>query len=365
MVFPKNSWYMAAFSADIGKTPLVRTVAGERLVLFRSEKGEVGILADRCAHRLYPLSRGRVVGEALRCGYHGASFTVDGRCVHIPGQDTIPNGSRVRAYPVIERHGMVWVWTGAPDNATDGSEVIGQYDYHRDSDWDSREGQMLSIACSYELMNDNIFDLSHAEFIHGSTLRSEGFLANRRGEADVPPGENTFEAQVKPNEIVYTASVLNGRIPPAFEEGYKRVYGLPEDGRLNFVMDVYFRPPSFWLAIPVVSVPGASDGRTVQHNAIIITTPETDYSCHYFHRVSKKYRPGQRPDTQFWYDQLEIAFAEDRDACEAQQANMGPSDLYDHPMVAFNGDRLSFVARKMIRARVEAERTAAALVTTP
>ena len=49
------------------------------------------------------LSLGAVEGDHLRCGYHGLTFDTKGQCVAIPGQDTIPAGARVRAYPVAEK----------------------------------------------------------------------------------------------------------------------------------------------------------------------------------------------------------------------------------------------------------------------
>ncbi len=88
-------------------------------MLFRGANGKPGALEDRCCHRAAPLSLGAVEGDHLRCGYHGLTFDTKGQCISVPGQDTVPSGARVRAYPVAERYNVVWIWMGDPARADD------------------------------------------------------------------------------------------------------------------------------------------------------------------------------------------------------------------------------------------------------
>ncbi|WP_338065697.1 Rieske 2Fe-2S domain-containing protein [Rhizorhabdus dicambivorans] len=60
------------------------TILNDRIVIWRSEPGQLHGLQDRCDHRLAPLSLGRCEGERLRCMYHGLLFEPDGRVVEIP-----------------------------------------------------------------------------------------------------------------------------------------------------------------------------------------------------------------------------------------------------------------------------------------
>ena len=76
---------------------------------------------DRCAHRGFPLSRGRVDGDRLVCGYHGCAYRADGRCVHVPTQPDVPIGMRVRTFPTLEEPPFVWIWPGAPAAAAQGT----------------------------------------------------------------------------------------------------------------------------------------------------------------------------------------------------------------------------------------------------
>ena len=113
-----NCWQVAAFSREVvGGQLFARTICDEPVVLYRSMTGAPVALEDRCAHRAAPLSMGALVGDTLRCGYHGLRFDARGRCVEIPGQTQIPPDAAIRAYPLVERFNWVWIWMGDPKRA--------------------------------------------------------------------------------------------------------------------------------------------------------------------------------------------------------------------------------------------------------
>ena len=113
-------WYPVAVSASVRKKKTHPAVfAGERIALYRGESGAVYALEDRCAHRQVPLSMGVVEGEVLRCCYHAWAYRGTGRISQIPylpkGVSRPPRG--VRAYPVREAYGLVFVFPGDPEKA--------------------------------------------------------------------------------------------------------------------------------------------------------------------------------------------------------------------------------------------------------
>src|SRR3954468_13175226 len=77
--FVHNTWYVIAESSEVGRTPLARTVLGQSIVLFRTEAGAVVALRNRCCHRSFPLSNGRLIGDIIECGYHGLQYDPTGR----------------------------------------------------------------------------------------------------------------------------------------------------------------------------------------------------------------------------------------------------------------------------------------------
>ena len=106
-----NAWHLVALSQQVRPgNRLGITVTGRSVVLFRGEQG-LGALVDRCPHRNYPLSLGRVEGAALECPYHGWRFDPSGQCVAVPGCDLPAAIGKLAATPVrvAERHGGIFV----------------------------------------------------------------------------------------------------------------------------------------------------------------------------------------------------------------------------------------------------------------
>ena len=67
----RNQWYCAAFGDELRDGPLGRVFLDEAVVMYRKADGAPVAFEDRCCHRRAPLSKGRIEGDNLRCGYHG------------------------------------------------------------------------------------------------------------------------------------------------------------------------------------------------------------------------------------------------------------------------------------------------------
>ena len=115
--YPFNCWYVAATSDEVGQDLFSRRLLGIHVMLYRLGSGEVVAMEDRCVHRAYPLSLGWRDGDRVVSGYHGMVYEPDGRLVHIPSQENVPPGVRVRTYPVYEESPFIWVWLGDPGAA--------------------------------------------------------------------------------------------------------------------------------------------------------------------------------------------------------------------------------------------------------
>ncbi len=119
-LFLRDLWYMAAQAASLKRGALRREMLlGEPVLIGRMKDGAVFALRDICPHRGVPLSAGRVMAEnTVECPYHGWRFRADGGCSLIPslvgGEPVDPAKIRVRAYPVREQDGLIWVYMAAP-----------------------------------------------------------------------------------------------------------------------------------------------------------------------------------------------------------------------------------------------------------
>lgn len=171
--YPRNAWYVAAFSREVGQTPLARTYLDTPVVLYRTDDGEAIALHDRCPHRGLPLSMGTLQGgDRLQCAYHGIQFGRDGGCALVPSQDFAPKSMSVRRYPLVEKWRWLWIWLGDEDKA-DPTLIpdhdwlgLGRPGYH------STEGFMLPLGCNYQYMHDNLIDSTHFSYLHAGLLDS-------------------------------------------------------------------------------------------------------------------------------------------------------------------------------------------------
>ncbi|MDU0202186.1 aromatic ring-hydroxylating dioxygenase subunit alpha [Paenibacillus sp. MAH-36] len=115
-VFP-TTWYAVAWSKELEKSPIKRTLLGKDLVLYRNLAGKVSAVHAYCPHRGADLSLGTCRDGQLVCPYHAWRFDTDGRCIEIPAHPNrpIPAFAHTFTYPVTERAGLLWVYPKAND----------------------------------------------------------------------------------------------------------------------------------------------------------------------------------------------------------------------------------------------------------
>lgn len=165
----RKAWHLVALSRNLKPgTPLGVTVVGTPVALFRGADG-IGALVDRCPHRNYPLSLGRVHQGALECPYHGWRFDGAGRCVAVPGC-VLDGGDagRLAAAPVrvVERHGGIFVTLSSEAPADPPlPPLLGDADH--DHFW-WQQGTWRGRA--YDAI-ENVLDPFHTNHLHHGFIR--------------------------------------------------------------------------------------------------------------------------------------------------------------------------------------------------
>lgn len=354
-MFVRNAWYIAASPADMEKGLVARTIAGEAIVLYRAESGAIAALQDRCPHRLVPLSIGQVVGDNLRCGYHGAEFQPDGACARIPGQKATPSSVRVRSFPVREQHGFIWVWTGDPALSSDETTLP---DFWRsDADgWWGAYGHFESMKVDYRMMNDNLIDVTHAEFVHPESLGGEELHFFRNAKHSDEYLDRGMSYTIEKNAIKFrlTANNLGSEGGPIWLQMIAESRGMESfSGDVHFTIDVEWCPPSycqFLLSVRPSAEPETEMVRICNMHAAI---PETETSTNYYYRSVRNY--GGEASIPVMKEIADFIFGQDKPVLEAQQRLVGPVDLFDHKTVSFGGDRLPMEARRILNRMIEAE----------
>ena len=313
-MFLNNCWYVVAWSHEVSETALLaRRVLEKPILLYRASNGDVVALADRCCHRHAPLSLGRLEGDHIRCMYHGLRFDPTGRCVEIPGVLQVPPKVRVRSYPVMVRNRWVFVWMGDPARA-DEATLPDNYSCEH-PDWRNLPGY-LHYQTPHELICDNLLDFSHLSYVHERTLGGSIEIAQSR-----PTVEDI------PNGIRVTRHVRDVPAPP-YHLTLRDLQGLRVDRwfRYDFVLPGTLLMESG--SRPVGDAPD-DERRTVRMHSCQTLTPETASSTHYFFQQSHRADVGNESTTRALFEQLLVAFDEDKRMITAQSCNLSN----DEPMM--------------------------------
>ena len=339
--FPLNAWYACAYDVEVKRELLARTVCNQKLVLFRRTDGSAVALEDACWHRLLPLSKGRLLGDEVQCGYHGLVFNGDGRCTRMPAQDTINPSACVRAYPVTEKHRFMWVWPGDPALAD--PRLVPDLHWNDDPEW-AGDGRMIRVKCDYRLVLDNLMDLTHETYVHGSSIGQEAL-------AEAP-----FVATHGDRTATVTRWMENIEAPPFWAAQVRRARGYT--GPVDRWQIIRFEAPAT-IAIDVGVAPagsGAQDGhRSEGVNGYVLNTitPETDGSCLYFWAFARNYALRDQALTHELREGVARIFHEDELVLEAQQ-----QAINDHPGYSFynlNIDAGTMWMRRLIDKMIAAE----------
>jgi vanillate O-demethylase monooxygenase subunit len=327
----RNTWYLAAWSQEVTLGhPLARILLEEPVLLFRREDGLAAAIADTCPHRFVPLSRGYQVGDRIRCAYHGLEFEGSGACVHNP-HGPIPAAARVRAYPLHEAHGGLWIWMGAPDLADPSAlpdlavELTGREDL-------KIERYYHHVAANYELLSDNILDLSHIEYLHPTTFGTPAV------------GSSTLEVRQDGDTVVSFRKISNDPLTPQLRGHFD------EHQTFDRYLDVrWYAPATLTLNIHVTKSGEPREAGFYAPGAHIFT-PETAASSHYFMSgiPGDPPPPGAPPG-------IDPILDEDKPMLEAQQQRMGDRGFWDLKPVLLAVDAGGVLARRLLASRIQLE----------
>lgn len=175
MTYLRNTWYAAAWSDEIVIAPFALILLEEEVLFYRRTNGALVATSNRCPHRFVELHRGAIVDDHIQCPYHGLRFDASGACVLNPHGDNRLPSKRLKTYPVADRHGIVWIWMGDAARVDAGlipnfSSAAVEQDGYR-----LIKGR-LRVNADYQLVTDNLLDLTHSEFLHPH-IRASGSAA--------------------------------------------------------------------------------------------------------------------------------------------------------------------------------------------
>ena len=162
----RQYWHPVAYGSEVGAGPLLVTLLGQRIVLARLG-GELRAFDNVCPHRGAPLSEGEVVGDRLRCAYHGWEYDCNGVCRRVPATASSPIEGNVRldSVRVAESAGLIWI--SLVPEPTFG---LPEFPQHGDPDFRVVELPVYEWNCSVQRRTENVVDLAHFPWLHDGVL---------------------------------------------------------------------------------------------------------------------------------------------------------------------------------------------------
>ena len=204
----RNCWYVAGLSKEFEPGKLTgHKIANWPMVIWRTKEGKVVAFDNRCSHKRFPLSEGRLMDDGnLECAYHGLRYNDAGRCIAIPSNPDgpIPPQAQLKPFPVIEQDELVWVWPGDPAKTNlrkpPRSPEIGN------DEWETIDSGPMEVPANYLLLIENLLDITHFYPLHAGNI---GDVENSRIPIEYEEGE------IDGNKYIKTIrQVQNYKQPP-------------------------------------------------------------------------------------------------------------------------------------------------------
>ena len=327
--FVRNAWYMAAWVAEIPENAfLARTLLGKRWLVFHSPEAGWTMIEDRCPHRFVPLSRGSFADGRISCGYHGLTFDGFGHCVHNRFGE-VPKGASVATCPVVERHGGLWFWAGDPAKAD--ADAIPDFAFIDEGAPVARAQYVMDV--NYQLIADNLLDLSHAEFLHVESFGTNGSLFSH--------GKQTVSQD--PDGAIWNKWDMTAAPPPGWAAPM-----LGESDLVDQELHIRWHAPANLALFIKMSKAGAAVPLVPPMANPHILTPETAHSTHYFFT----HEPGPEAEAMA----RRVFLEEDEPMIAAQAEAMGAADFWELRPLVLASDKAAILARRKLMQMMTAER---------
>jgi phenylpropionate dioxygenase-like ring-hydroxylating dioxygenase large terminal subunit len=330
-----NAWYVAAWSHELGDALITRTICDTPVLLYRKENGDPVAMGNLCPHRFAPLHLGKRIGDTVQCGYHGMVFGESGKCVLNPHHGgVISPAMKVDAYAVVERYGAVWAWTGAVEAAD--PALIPDFSCYVAPGFKTIRG-MMDVAANYELVTDNLLDLTHADFLHEGTLSSEAITISKL--ETIEEGSTVWANRWCPDGVASPVwgQLMNSQLGLDLSTPVDHWLYMRWDAPAHLLLDVGICPL----------------GKTRDDGVWVYTghhlTPVSPTRTLYYWTVCYNHGIDDPEVEAFWQGSIDYAFAgQDKPMIEAQQAVLGRRHVDDMKPVGIPADIGGAKARRAL-----------------
>lgn len=334
ITYPRNQWYVAAFSKDVTSAPLARVLLDTPVAMYRTQDGSPVALYDRCPHRGLPLSMGKVDGDILRCNYHGIEFAAGGKATHVPQQTQIYASLCVESFPVIDKGPFLWIWLG--DKAAADHALL------PDISWMSlgREDECVvpyltfEVDAHFQLLHDNLADVSHLPYVHAGLL----------DDGSIDKTDIDFQEEGQELRLVRKSSRI--KLPPAVAA----LYGADPDKEYDRWFENSTFVPSLCLGRQILTESDNPQAKPIMLLVVNAVTPSTHSKTFMFDVQGNLFEHGSDEDKA----RIEMVIQQDIDVWNVLQQRY--EQFGDTLEISIVSDAAGLASRKIFERLVAAER---------
>jgi choline monooxygenase len=160
-------------------------VVGEPVVVVRDKGGTLRAFSNVCRHRAGPIAQGSGCKNVLRCGYHGWTYTLDGRLIGTPDVEGVEffDRSTMGMVPLRLETWEQLIFVNFDANAEPLSTYLGKIPEQargfRFEGLQSVERRDYVIDCNWKVYVDNYLEGYHIPIAHPGLMREIDYAQYR------------------------------------------------------------------------------------------------------------------------------------------------------------------------------------------
>ncbi|WP_026197768.1 Rieske 2Fe-2S domain-containing protein [Sciscionella marina] len=164
-----RGWHCLGLASSYGDgQPHTINAFGGKLVVFQGEDGTVNVLDAYCRHMGGDLSQGSVRGNEIACPFHDWRWGGDGRCKQIPYSRRVPLRARTKAWPTMQRDGLLFVWNDPEGNQPPEEFAVPAIRGLEEGEWTDWLWKPILVNVNCREIIDNVVDMAHFFYVHGA-----------------------------------------------------------------------------------------------------------------------------------------------------------------------------------------------------
>jgi phenylpropionate dioxygenase-like ring-hydroxylating dioxygenase large terminal subunit len=197
-------WYQVGYPSDVepGQARPLHYF-GRDLVIWRDEDGGIHVNDAYCPHLGAHLGHGGSVhGCEIQCPFHGWRFDPEGNNTDIPYSERTNKLAHLRAYPTIERNGILMAWYH-PDGAEPLWEIPEVPELNDPENFTEMVHRDFIVKAAWQELAENGVDSAHFRYVHNTDItptldsyETDGPVAKMRSTQKFPTPRGVVDGRI-------------------------------------------------------------------------------------------------------------------------------------------------------------------------